>query len=143
MSVAIEFAPVVEIPAHARLRADHYADLRPAGRLGAVIVLRPPSERSAPSLRLTRRGVIAMSAAVVVLAAALVATARLSAPSAAAGSPAGPVPAAVTVRPGDSLWSIAERVAPATDPRAEVAALARVNHLRDPALFPGQLLRTG
>jgi LysM repeat protein len=47
----------------------------------------------------------------------------------------------VTVQPGDTLWSIATRVAPQRDPRAEVAALQKRNHLADVALVPGQVLQ--
>jgi nucleoid-associated protein YgaU len=45
------------------------------------------------------------------------------------------------VRGGDTLWSIAGRVAPDADPRAVVDALVRANHLRDAAISPGQTLR--
>jgi LysM repeat protein len=47
----------------------------------------------------------------------------------------------VTVRPGDTLWGIASRVAPQRDPRAEIALLQRLNGLHDVALVPGQVLR--
>ncbi len=47
----------------------------------------------------------------------------------------------VTVRSGDTLWSIATRVAPAQDPRAEVDTLRRVNHLAGVGLEPGQVLQ--
>jgi LysM repeat protein len=46
------------------------------------------------------------------------------------------------VQQGDTLWSIAARVAPNTDPRAEVAHLQQLNHLADVAIVPGQLIRT-
>jgi LysM repeat protein len=70
----------------------------------------------------------------------VVGLAALSAPAPAA--PAAPAPAVVTVHPGDTLWSIAGRVAPGADPRAEVADLQRRNGLSGAALRPGQLLRT-
>jgi LysM repeat protein len=59
-----------------------------------------------------------------------------------APSSTGPVPAprVVTVAPNDTLWSIASRVAPDTDPRAEVAALQRRNGLTGVELLPGQVL---
>jgi len=44
------------------------------------------------------------------------------------------------VRPGDTLWSIAGRVAPGEDPRATVDSIARVNDLDPGALVPGQPL---
>lgn len=56
----------------------------------------------------------------------------------AAGSP--PPVRTVVVRPSDTLWRIAARVAPAEDPRMTVAALERANRIRDDRLTPGQLL---
>jgi len=44
------------------------------------------------------------------------------------------------VREGDTLWSIAERVAPDADPRPVVDALAAVNGVDAGNLVPGQLL---
>lgn len=44
------------------------------------------------------------------------------------------------VRSGDTLWSIAGRVAPGQDPRATVDSIARTNHLDPGALVPGQTL---
>jgi len=44
------------------------------------------------------------------------------------------------VRQGDTLWSIAERVAPGEDPRPVVDALTRVNDVDPGALLPGQTL---
>ena len=51
-------------------------------------------------------------------------------------------PAQVTVHDGDTLWSIAGKVAPNHDPRAVVARLLQLNHLRTPTLVPGQVLLT-
>ncbi len=95
-------------------------------------------------MRLTQRGVVVLAAAVGLLAVALVAFAWLSAPSSAGSTPPALVGNTVAVAPGDSLWSIAERVAPNRDPRAEVAQLQRLNHLdgvAGTALVPGQVLR--
>ncbi|MCI0633871.1 MAG: LysM peptidoglycan-binding domain-containing protein [Actinobacteria bacterium] len=44
------------------------------------------------------------------------------------------------VRQGDTLWSIAERVAPDTDPRPVVDRLAAANEVDPGDLRPGQLL---
>jgi LysM repeat protein len=92
----------------------------------------------AAPLRLTRRGVAVVAVAVAVLAIAVVALAARSArvPERAAA------PARVTVGPGDTLWSVATRVAPQTDPRAEVSLLQRLNHLAGSTVQPGQVLRT-
>lgn len=131
MSVATEFAPVVYIPERARIQ-------RPSA---TILTLRQPSAASvAPPLRLTRRGVVVLAVAVAALAGALVWLAALSAPAATpAGSAA---PASVTVQSGDTLWSIATRVAPNVDPRSEVATLQHLNHLAGVSLTPGQTLKT-
>jgi LysM repeat protein len=46
----------------------------------------------------------------------------------------------VTVRPGDTLWSIARRTEPTSDPRAVVETIAVANGLRAGQLVPGQPL---
>lgn len=112
-----------------------------AESLATVIELRPPSDRGAVPLRLTRRGVTVLAVLVAALAAGLVALAAVSAPGPSAASRVHP-PATVLVRSGDTLWSIAGRVAPGRDPRAEVDELTRRNHLSSPTLVPGQVLRT-
>lgn len=130
MSAATEFAPVVYIPERAR----------PDRAEATVIVLHRPAAASvAPPLRLTRRGVVAVSAVVAALAGALLWLAALSAPASPRPTPA---PATVTVGSGDTLWSIATALAPDRDPRAEVATLQRLNHLTGVGLTPGQVLRT-
>lgn len=44
------------------------------------------------------------------------------------------------VRSGDTLWSIARRVAPSADPRPIVDAIAGTNAVAPGALVPGQML---
>ncbi len=44
------------------------------------------------------------------------------------------------VRPGDTLWSIAKRLAPGRDPREIVDALEAVNHVDPGHLVPGSTL---
>jgi Tfp pilus assembly protein FimV len=44
------------------------------------------------------------------------------------------------VRTGDTLWSIAERVAPHQDPRAVVDAISEANRVDAGALMPGRIL---
>jgi LysM repeat protein len=132
MSAATEFAPVVYIPPCARPREQ---------RMATVIALqRPSAESVAAPLRLTRRGVVVVALAVVALALGLVLTAWLSAPDPPAGR--APQPATVVVHDGDTLWSIASRIAPDRDPRAAVADLQRRNHLVGVDLVAGQVLRT-
>ncbi len=141
MSVAVEFAPVelpssVSMPAPVRGRGHVEAPFR----LATVTELRPPVDVGcAAPLRLTRRGVVVLTLAVALLGLGLVWLARASAPQ-----PAGPgasAPHAVTVQAGDTLWSIASRVAPDRDPRAEVADLQQRNRLAGVDLTPGQVLQ--
>jgi LysM repeat protein len=133
MSVATTLVPDVPIPTRAR-------PARPPERLASVSVLHPPETAS---LRLTSRGVLVATIALLLLTGALLWVAWLSAPQSAPRTGTPPATAAVvTVVPGDSLWSIATRVAPQRDPRAEVAELQRINHLTGAELLPGQVLRT-
>lgn len=46
----------------------------------------------------------------------------------------------VTVAAGESLWEIAETVAPAADPRDVVSAIIDLNQLRSSLVVPGQSL---
>jgi len=46
----------------------------------------------------------------------------------------------VTVSGGDSLWSIAEEIAPGEDPREVIAQLLRFNELSSVGVVPGQQL---
>lgn len=132
MSVAMEYAPAVSIPAQPW-------DIEPwPAPLASVSVLHPPADPAPVGWRLTRRGVVVVAAVVLALGLGLIWLARASAPRVA---PAASVPRVVTVAPGDTLWSIAGRVAPGTDPRAEVAALQRRNGLTGVELVPGQVLR--
>ena len=155
MSVATEWEPIVDIPERAR-RTQRTGRSGAAGARGfqapprrtaiatVTTLHQPPAAAVEPQLRLTRRGVHVVAAAVALLAITLVLLARASAPAASAAGSAGSrgVPDTVTVQAGDTLWSIASRLAPQADPRAEVALLQRVNRLGGVALVPGQVLRT-
>lgn len=94
-------------------------------------------------LRLTRRGrrVVAFLAAlpaVVALSIAMVSGGGALA-SAEHGSPAESF-STVTVFPGDTLWSLAQEVAPSADPRDVVDAIMRLNALGSSRLEAGQRL---
>lgn len=163
MSVATEFPPEVYIPVQARPRtatvlpfrpqrpdpvpeAGRRADgslrqaaeltartyrVRPAAAVGETICTTAP-------LRLTRRGYVVLGLVAAALTAGVLwlAHASASAPAPHAANAA----AVVTVQDGDTLWSIASRIAPERDPRIVVADLERVNHLSGPDLRPGQVL---
>jgi nucleoid-associated protein YgaU len=136
MSAAPKLAPSVDIPP----RALAHLPAAPDRPLASVTVLCPPRELSgAGPLRLTSRGLVVVTAAVLALGAALVWLAALSAPSTGPVPVSGPV--RVTVHAGDTLWSIATRVAPQRDPRAEIGELRGLNHLAGARLTPGQVLR--
>lgn len=108
-----------------------------------------PTLRTAPlasarrsAVRLTRRGTVVLSVAVLGLGTLMLLVAHLSLGSTDAVVP--PASAApVTVQAGDTLWSIAQRVAPNRDPRPVVSRLRSVNHLGTIALTPGQTLKFG
>lgn len=101
---------------------------------------RVPSTR----LRLTRRGrrvLVATAAfpAIVALTAAMVLGGGAALASLDTGAPAGSF-TMVTVSAGESLWSIAERVAPTADPRDVVDGIVRLNALGGVGVTPGQQL---
>ncbi len=146
MSVATEFEPIFDIPERARRTQTVPRPACPPHetpqRLATVTTLhRPAVETAAASVRLTRRGVHVVATVLALAALGLVLIARASAPATPMAH-SRPVPATVTVRAGDTLWSIASRLAPQVDPRAEVAALQRLNGLGAAGLMPGQVLRT-
>lgn len=92
-------------------------------------------------LRLTRRGrrVLAALAAAPVVAGIAIAT--IGGGSALAsredGAPAGSFDT-VTVMPGESLWTIAQEVAPAADPRDVVDAIIALNQLPSSSVDAGE-----
>ena len=62
------------------------------------------------------------------------------APSQAAGRAQHVAPRTITVQPGETLWGVAERIAPRVDPRLVVAQIQQLNHLRSPQLLAGMQL---
>jgi len=98
-----------------------------------------PALRPAP-LRLTRRGRVVLGAlAAAPLVVGLVFT-SVTGPASAGSEAASVSFATVTVGPGESLWSIAERIAPNEDPRDVIGELERFNGLEDSAVLAGQTL---
>ena len=81
---------------------------------------------------------------VAVLLAATVGGVWAGSTAAAFGEGSEPVPISIrryVVRPGDTLWSIAGRVDPSSDPRPVVDAIMRANGVDAGALVPGQTLQ--
>ncbi|MGB7980146.1 MAG: LysM peptidoglycan-binding domain-containing protein [Candidatus Nanopelagicales bacterium] len=105
-----------------------------------------PTERvSEPAIQLTRRGRLARTAALLTLLAVLVlmsldvlsggrALAETAPPSVAVST------VTAVVAQGDSLWSIAQSVSPAADPRAVIGEIRELNGLRSNLIQPGQVL---
>ena len=91
----------------------------------------------AAPLRITRRGRLALTAAVAlpVLAASIL----WASPGALAGSTTGE-PEVYTVLAGESLWDIAEMIAPEEDPRAIIDQIRSANGLSGAEVFPGDRL---
>jgi hypothetical protein len=94
------------------------------------------------TVRLTRRGRLLLTLVLLVVG---VAAAVLHTGGGTAGAGADPAPAAsatvVTVRPGETIWSIAERVAPGRDPRDTVQAILDLNRLQTSQVRVGTALR--
>jgi hypothetical protein len=110
---------------------------RRAGRLQAASL-------PAAALRITRRGRAVVTFLVAVPLAIAAAAFGLGAlgTSAAAGSASGPAASFqyVTVDPGESLWQVAETVAPTADPRDVVADILTLNNLSSGDVQAGQRL---
>ena len=153
-------APAVELPAIAAVpqpgeRAVSRAATRwarpsqPAGPLSAdpqaagvhVTGTAPRGQAASMPLRLTRRGRIAVAVTTVLLVAVLSLIAAMSA-EATNQAPARTAQGLtqVIVRPGQSLWSVAENADPGADTRVVIQQIAELNGLTGSAVFAGQRL---
>lgn len=94
--------------------------------------------RTAP-VHLTRRGRLLILAVLVSVLFGAFSLGRAGSEAAPKAQPA-PVLEQTTVQPGESLWSVAERIAPDNDPREVIAQIRRLNNLRDSTLRIGQQL---
>lgn len=95
---------------------------------------------STTPVRLTRRGRIVVLLALVTLLLLAFTLGRVGDSQASTSVPEQPSYGQTTVRPGETLWSVARRVAPAHDTRAVVSQLRTLNQLRDGAVQAGQQL---
>ncbi len=91
-------------------------------------------------LRLTRRGRAVFATLAAAPLVAVLVLASVNAPASAGNEPGSASFDGVTVAPGESLWSIAERIAPEADPREVVGELKSLNGLEDSAVLAGQTL---
>ena len=101
----------------------------------------PASKPATVRLRITRRGRVVVT---LLLAAPLIVVAALFGPG-AVGAVAGTQSSGaqfehVTVSSGQSLWQIAEKVAPNADPRDVVSDIVDLNGLSGSVVVPGERL---
>ena len=92
------------------------------------------------NLRVTRRGRAILVLALVTLALVAFSLGRIGSSQAATELKAPVRYAQTTVHSGETLWSVAKRVAPGHDPRAVVEQLRELNHLDSAGLQAGQQL---
>jgi len=102
--------------------------------------------RPAP-IRLTRRGRIVVGTLIGIGVAALAAVIWLAiagqaqaSGNARAGRPVGGAVARVVVKPGQTLWGIANQVDPDADPRVVIPEIVDINSLTSTAISVGQVL---
>jgi nucleoid-associated protein YgaU len=100
-----------------------------------------PENRHYSRVRLTPRGRFITRLAVIASLSILLLSGFAAVTGASAGSTDTAIPTPyvkVSVKPGDTLWSIAESIAPRGDRRSLVADIVEVNRLTTPELQAGQ-----
>jgi hypothetical protein len=97
------------------------------------------STTPARSVRLTRRGRLVVLCTLVTLLLAAFSLGRVGTQAAPRGSARSTLSHTV-VQPGESLWAVANRIAPGHDPRAVIDQIADLNDLQTSELQAGQLL---
>ncbi len=105
--------------------------------MAAAIAVQGPVRYRTPRSVLWRRRAVAVVIAVGVVATAGRAAAALGGVPLAASGPA-PSVTTYVVEPGDTLWTVAEQVAPDSDPRPVVDALVRARG--SAAVIPGETI---
>jgi len=129
----MQHAGVITITTRATARPRPTTQPRRAVAAGSARVV-------SPATYWKRRVVVVLLAVAIVLVMARAGAALGgSTPAAPERHPAHSSQAASTiVRPGDSLWTVAERLVPGDDPRPVVDALAEARH--DTVLTPGETI---
>ncbi|WP_308799912.1 LysM peptidoglycan-binding domain-containing protein [Agromyces silvae] len=110
------------------------------GGFGANVGAGAPAPRT--RLRITRRGRVVLTTLAALPVAIVASVSVLGAGMAAAdggGVPVAPLEV-VTVGHGDTLWELAESIAPDEDPREVIADIVRLNGLDGAVVQPGQQL---
>ena len=102
------------------------------------VAVRVPSAQ--PRLRLTKRGRVVFTSLAAVPVVAGVMLLALNGGGATATSSSGAELEEVTVQAGQSLWSLAEDIAPGVDPRDVVSDILSVNQLPTGSVQAGQRL---
>ena len=100
-----------------------------------------PENRHYSRVRLTPRGRLLTRLAVIASLSILLLSGFAALTGASAGSTDTAIPTPyvkVSVKPGDTLWSIAESIAPSGDRRSLVADIVEINRLTSPELQAGQ-----
>ena len=121
-SGSLRFAPPVRAPrAEAHAGADHPLTL-------------------ATPVRLTRRGRVVLVIGLLLVATVAFTLGRVGTSQAATDGPAVQPYSQTTVHSGETLWSVAMRVAPGHDPRLVVEQLVGLNRLGSGAVQVGQQL---
>lgn len=111
----------------------------PKARISTPVLGSPAAP--APRLRLTARGRRLLTALVVVpLAIAALVFAVNGGAAIASGEGSVTSFEYITVEPGESLWQLAEQLAPQADPRDVIADLMALNQLESADVFAGQEL---
>lgn len=96
---------------------------------------------AAPAVRLTLRGrVVAAGASALAIGALSIALAATAQASHAGQAAPGRYLARVEVRPGQSMWSLAQANDPDADPRLVVQQIQQLNSLTGDQLQPGEVL---
>jgi transposase len=90
-------------------------------------------------VRVTRRGRLVLVAASALLLLLVISFGRTGS-QAATATGTGPTLQQTTVQQGETLWAVAQRIAPKNDPREVIAQIRRINHLHSSVLRTGQQL---
>jgi hypothetical protein len=99
----------------------------------------PPLPPRARRTRITRRGRLVLLVLAVGLLLAAISVGRAGS-QAATATETGPALTQTTVQQGETLWTVAQRIAPHNDPRDVIAQIRRINHLQSSSLRVGQQL---